>query len=152
MIHNEQEYQDAVQRLVDEDTRLKGQHLKLQELDLSNEEVKRILDPIRSFNEQSKDEIGSYERLMRGEFEELSNFVGLGRLLIALRISQCWTQQELAEQLGVHESQVSREERNEYHGITVDRAREILDVLGVEIRSTVEIRPKVASQHNRATA
>jgi len=44
----------------------------------------------------------------------------------------------LAQRLGVHESQVSRDERNEYHNITLDRAGRILDVLGVELSSHVE--------------
>ena len=38
----------------------------------------------------------------------------------------------------VNESQVSRDERNEYHGITVDRASRILDALGVSLKSAFE--------------
>ena len=37
----------------------------------------------------------------------------------------------------MHESQVSRDERNEYHGITVDRAIKILDTLGVKLQTSV---------------
>jgi transcriptional regulator with XRE-family HTH domain len=92
---------------------------------------------VRSFHEQLKEEVASYERLQRGEFDELHNFEGLGRLLVALRIAQGLTQRELAERLGVHESQVSRDERNEYHGVTVDRANRILDALGVDVRTEV---------------
>jgi hypothetical protein len=33
------------------------------------------------------------------------------------------------------ESQVSRDERNEYHGITVERVSRILDALGVQLTS-----------------
>jgi hypothetical protein len=138
MIRNETEYQAAVERLAAEQARLKEQRSKLTELDLSREEIKRVLDPIRSFHEQLKEEVVSYERLKRGEFDELRNFEGLGRLLIALRIAQGVSQRELAERLEVHESQVSRDERNEYHGITVDRANKIIGALGAEVRSTVE--------------
>jgi hypothetical protein len=38
----------------------------------------------------------------------------------------------------VHESQVSRDERNEYHGVTVERASRILDALGVDLHSVFE--------------
>jgi ribosome-binding protein aMBF1 (putative translation factor) len=138
MIRNEAEYKEAVQRVADEATRIKSERAKLQELDLSKEEIKRALDPVRSFHEQLKEEVASYERLMRGEFDELRNFEGVGRLLIAARIAKGVSQRELAERLGVHESQVSRDERNEYHGITVERANRILETLGVELRSTVE--------------
>jgi hypothetical protein len=43
-----------------------------------------------------------YERLMRGEFDELRNFHGIGRLLIAARIAKSVSQGELADRLGVH--------------------------------------------------
>lgn len=137
MIRNEAEYQEAVQRIAEEQKRLKEQRAKLNELDLSQEEIKRVLDPMKSFHEQLKEEVASYERLQRGEFDELQNFEGLGRLLIALRISQGISQRELAERLEVHESQVSRDERNEYHGITVDRANRILEALEVEVTTRV---------------
>jgi predicted XRE-type DNA-binding protein len=137
MIRNEAEYQEAVLRVADERKRLKAQRAKLDELDLSQEEIKRVLDPMKSFHEQLKEEVASYERLQRGEFEELQNFGGLGRLLIALRISKGLSQRELAERLGVHESQVSRDERNEYHGVTVERANRILEGLGAEVTTRV---------------
>lgn len=143
MIRNEGEYKEAVERVAQETARLKDERAKLQEVGLSLEEIKRALDPLRSFREQLKEEVESYERLKRGEFDELRNFNGVGRLLIALRIAKGMSQRELAERLEVHESQVSRDERNEYHGVTVERANRILDVLGVEIRSVVEVAEKV---------
>ena len=84
----------------------------------------------------------SYERLKRGEFEELDNLRGLGHLLISLRIAQGISQRELARRLDVHESQVSRDERNEYFGITLERAIRILDALNVRLRTTVEVEPE----------
>ena len=42
-----------------------------------------------------------------------------GHLLISLRIAKGISQRELAKRLNVHESQVSRDERNEYFGITL---------------------------------
>ena len=137
MIRNEAEYQEAVKRLADEAERISHQKTQLQTMDLSKEEIKRVLDPIRSFHEQLKEEVSSYERLKRGEFDELHNFQGVGRLLVALRIAKGFSQRELAELLEVHESQVSRDERNEYHGITVERANRILEALGVDVRSEV---------------
>jgi len=137
MIRNETEYREAVKRVAEEQSRLKEQRAKLAETELSKEEIKRVLDPMRSFHEQLKEEVESYERLKRGEFEELHNFEGVGRLLIALRIAQGMSQRELAERLGVHETQVSRDERNEYHGVTVDRANKILEALGAEVETRV---------------
>ena len=76
-------------------------------------------------------------RLKGGEFDELENLRGLGHLLIALRIAQGISQRELARRLDVHESQVSRDERNEYFGITLERA--IGQVSHVEIREQIPV-------------
>jgi transcriptional regulator with XRE-family HTH domain len=88
-----------------------------------------------------KEEVESYERLKRGEFDELENLHGLGQMLISLRIAQGISQRDLAKRLGVHESQVSRDERNEYFGITLERTIRILDALNVRLRTKVEIEP-----------
>jgi ribosome-binding protein aMBF1 (putative translation factor) len=143
MIRNEAEYKEAVERVADEAARLKQERAKLQGLRFSKEEIKRALHLMRSFHEQLKEEMESYERLKRGEFDELRNFEGLGRLLTALRIAKGVSQRDLAERLGIHESQVSHDERNEYHGVTVERANRVLEALGVEVRSMVESIEKV---------
>jgi len=61
-----------------------------------------------------------------------------GRLLIAARIANGLTQQELAERVGVSAAQVSRDERNEYHGIMVERAQLILDCLGERLTTRLD--------------
>ena len=139
MIRNETEYQEAIARLSEEQERLAQYRSKLKEL--TNEEIKRVIDPMESFQLQLREEVESYERLKRGEFDELENLRGLGHLLIALRISRGISQRELAERLGVHESQVSRDERNEYFGVKLERAAKVLDALNVRLRTQVEIDP-----------
>ncbi len=138
MIRNEKEYQEAVERILQEKDRLAKQEAELKAMGLGPDNVKRALDPMRSFHEQLEEEVRSYERLKRGEFDEVLNLRGLGQLLVSLRIARGLTQRQLAEKLGVHETQVSRDERNEYHGITLERAAKILEALGVEVRSRVE--------------
>ena len=138
MIRNETEYQEALNRIKQERSRLQDHHDRLLKMGLNDEELTRALDPLRSFHLQLEEEVESYERLKRGDLGELYNLHGLGRTLIALRIALNLTQRELAARLGVHESQVSRDERNEYHGITVERASRILDALGVRLRSLFE--------------
>lgn len=139
MIRNETEYREAVERLTAERVRLAEHRTRLKADGLSDDEVKRVMDPMVSFHLQLVEEVDSYERLKRGEFEEIENFRGLGELLIKLRIAQGVSQHELAKRLGVGESQVSHDERNEYFGITADRAMEILDALNVRLHSRVEM-------------
>jgi DNA-binding XRE family transcriptional regulator len=141
MIRNETEYQEASARLADERNRLADHRTRLKEAGLRDEEIKRVIDPMESFHLQLAEEVESYERLKRGEFEELENLRGLGHLLISIRIAQGISQRELAKRLNVHESQVSRDERNEYFGITLERAIKILDALNVRLHTKVEIEP-----------
>lgn len=145
MIRNETEYKKAVQRLQEEEGRLSEMRQRLFEQGLTAEEIKRAVDPIVSFHLQFKEEVESYEKLKRGEFDELINLRGFGHLLISVRIAQGISQKELADKLEVNESQVSRDERNEYHGITLDRAGKILEALGVQLSSKVDIHPLMKS-------
>lgn len=138
MIRNEAEYQEAARRLRQEGERLAKHKARLHGMGLAADEVKRALDPLRAFHEQLSEEVESYERLKRGDITEIVNLHGLGSSLVALRIALGWTQRQLAERLAIHESQVSRDERNEYHGITVERASRILDALGVRLRSSFD--------------
>ena len=138
MIRNESEYQEAVRRLEEEAKRFTAHRAELTDSGLSRAEIKRVMDPLLSFHLQLSEEVEAYERLKRGDLDELNNLHGLGRTLISLRIARGLTQRELAERLSVNESQVSRDERNEYQGITVDRASRILDALGVTLKSSFE--------------
>lgn len=145
MIRSESEYKEAVRRLKQQDQLLSEQQQKLAEMNLGEEDLERAMAPLRSFRQQLMEEVESYERLKRGEFDEIRNLRGMGQLLIAARIYRGLSQRELAERLGVHESQISRDERNEYHNITLQRAARIIEVLGLEISSHVEATPEEAT-------
>jgi ribosome-binding protein aMBF1 (putative translation factor) len=141
MIRNDAEYQEASTRLEDERTRLAEHRTRLKEAGLKDDKIKRVIDPMESFHLQLREEVESYERLKRGEFDDLENLRGLGHLLISVRIAQGLSQRELAKRLGVHESQISRDERNEYFGITLERAVKVLDALNVKLHTKVEMAP-----------
>ncbi len=139
MIHNEKEYREAVARVGRERTQLAQQLAELKRLGLGPDEIKRALDPVRSFHQQLAEEVLAYERLKQGQFDEIDDLRNLGQLLVSLRIAKGLTQRELAQRLGVHETQVSRDERNEYHGITLERASRVLDALGARMHGRVEL-------------
>lgn len=104
----------------------------MRSLGFSSGEAARALEPMLSFREQLREEVEAYENMKRGDLGKLRSLEGVGRWLIGVRIARGWTQKELAEKLGTTAAQVSRDERNDYHGITVERAQRILSVLGVE--------------------
>lgn len=139
MIRNENEYKEAVARLDEEHSRLAEHRARLKDAGLADDEIKRVIDPMESFHLQLREEVESYERLKRREFDELVNLRGLGHLLISLRIAQGLSQRDLAKRLDVHESQVSRDERNEYFGITLERAIKVLDALNVRLLTQVDM-------------
>lgn len=140
MIRTEQEYKRAVLQLGEREEHLTKQEADLRSEGLKGKELKRALDPIRSFCDSLQEEIEEYERLKRGEIGEfeLQNLNGVGELLIRLRIASGLSQKDFADKLGVDQSQVSRDERNEYHGITLERASRILEALGIDLRSVVK--------------
>lgn len=58
-----------------------------------------------------------------------------------MRIAIGLKQWELADKVGVSEAQISRDERDEHHGITVDRARRVLDAMNETLTSRVGDKP-----------
>jgi hypothetical protein len=141
VIRSEKEYREAVERLRQDEEVLALQKEKLEGLGLSKEEVRRALEPMLSFRAQLEEEVEWYERVRRRDFSIIRELSAVGTLLIALRIANRLSQRELAEKLGVSESQVSRDERNEYHGIAVDRAQRVLDAMNETLTSRVEDKP-----------
>lgn len=141
MIRNETEYQEAVKRIDEEQARLSQYVANWKTKGYGPDEIAALKEPLESFHMQLVEEVESYERLKRGQFTEFENLQGLGQVLIGLRIARGMTQRELARSLGVDESLVSRDERNEYHGITVERTRKMLDALGVRLVTRVEVEP-----------
>jgi DNA-binding Xre family transcriptional regulator len=135
MIRSEQGYQKALERVEQDRSVLKQQRQQLHDLGLEGEELARALQPMESFHAQLREEVEMYERMKRGDLGALTTLTGIGRWLIGIRIAKGLTQQELADRLGVAASQVSRDETNEYHGISVERAQRILEALGVQFEA-----------------
>jgi len=129
MTRKETEYHAAVLRLRAEQERLAEHHEYMEGLGITSDEMQWVLDPLRAFPEEVENEAG----------DELRNMQGPGTMPVTLRITLGLSQRELAERLHVREAQVSRDERNEYHAVTVERASRILDALGVDLRSVVEV-------------
>ena len=138
MIRTDTEYRGSLKQLEEGESMLQVEEKMLRKKGLTERQVQEALEPTRFFHDQMRSEITTYERLKRQEFDELHNLQGLGELLIGLRVASGLSQCELAERMSVHESQVSRDERNEYSGVTVDRANRIMEVLGAVVTTRVD--------------
>ncbi len=140
MIRNEREYQEALRQIAGEEA-IAQQRGTYHDMGLTPEEVDRVMGPTLSFRAQLIEEVDWYERVRRRDFEAIHSLTAVGRLLIAARIANGLGQKDLAERLGVSEAQVSRDEHNEYHGVTLDRAQRILEHLGETITTRIEEKP-----------
>lgn len=138
MIRNESEYQEALRRIRRDREVAERQRAALAEKRLSEEEIAAVMEPLLAFHAQLAQEVEWYENVRRRNFEVINRLTSIGRLLIALRIANGLPQKELASRLGVSEAVVSRDERNEYHGISVERAQRILDALQATVSVRVE--------------
>jgi len=148
MIRNETEYQEAVRRLAEEKERLEAHKERLLEAGLSSAEVKRALDPLRSFQAQLEEEIDCYSGSSAATSPRSSTSTArrvVGRAADrarhhaarACRAARCARVPGLAD------------ERNDYHGITVERAERVLAALDVQMNSSFDLAARVPSRARR---
>lgn len=85
--------------------------------------------------EQLTAELTEYEALRSGRIgtEPITSFDQLPLALIRARIAKEWTQQQLADAIGLPEQQIQRYEKERYRGASVTRVRKVAEVLGVWI-------------------
>lgn len=138
MIKNLAQY-ERTQRKIE---KLKGYVKRLQKdlisKGLPEKEILFAIQPQEFFIAQMQDELDEYDHIKQGQIREIYSIEYIGRLLIALRCAKNMSQRELAERLGVDESVVSKDENNEYYGITAKKIGRIIDALGVRIKISVD--------------
>lgn len=142
MIKTKGEYQRLKEQLTSEVARLDQQRLVLQEAGLTGPKLDAAMAPLRSFSAQLRAEVEFYERIVGGDFSLLSDLRSIGRLLIALRIAADHSQAELARRLACSASQVSRDERDEYYGATLEKLQRVFDALGYQ--GDIQVKAKQA--------
>jgi ribosome-binding protein aMBF1 (putative translation factor) len=148
VIRNPTELQECRKRLRAERQRRADYAAQLEAVGLPREDLAHAIEPVEAFVNQLQDAIHEYERAQRSDVSSVSDLRDLGRCLVALRVASGLTQRELAAKLGVHESLISRDERNEYHGLTIQRAAQILDALSVRLECSFHIsREASGTQH-----
>lgn len=138
MIKTESAYKKALEKLREEKEFILIQKRTLEEMGLTDEQVEKALQPSITFHEHLKEKVIYYERVRRGEFEPIINLHNLGKTLIAYRIYLGLSQQELADRLGVSPSQISRDERNEYFGATVERIQEVMEAMQLTSKTEIQ--------------
>lgn len=126
--------------MIKSEKELTGSRKKVAEMELyksqAADEIRSAaaLYGLDSFKAQIEEEIQEYENIKNGHIPEyFFEFENIGLLLIALRIKKGWTQARLAQELGVAPSQVSRDENNDYHGVSLPIMKKILKALDFDL-------------------
>lgn len=140
MIRTERDYQAALTCSKGDQVFATQQRRAFANAGLTPEQIEVAMAPTLAFHAQLQEEIQWYERVKGGDVEPITSLTQIGRFLVAVRIARGLTQRELAARLGVDESQVSRDERNEYHGVTVERAQRVLEALGARTNTRLDTR------------
>lgn len=140
LIKTDREYRDALEQIASQKAQFAATEIELAAKGYTPEQVVKLLEPMRTFHMGLVEETEYYERLKRGDIGAVQGIGALGKLLISLRIAAGITQRELARRMDVHESQVSRDEYGEYHGITLGRAESIARVLGFAVECRARLR------------
>ena len=145
MIRTEEEYQEALARVQDEEQAVAKERERLIAQGISPEHADIAMEPYVAFRMQFLDEIEEYEKLRRGQIDDVENLGGLGRRLVLLRLYRKMSQKELADRLCVSVQQVSRDEKNEYHSAGTERVQRALEALGVVMKSRFEFREQISA-------
>ncbi|AET67619.1 hypothetical protein Desor_2010 [Desulfosporosinus orientis DSM 765] len=145
MIKNESAYLKAVEKLKQDQEFIISEKKRFEEMGLNSEQIELAIQPLFSFHEQLKAEVEYYEKMKRGSFNPIYKFTDIGKTLIAYRIYLGMTQAELANRLGVSESQVSRDERHEYYGATTEKIETVMESMGMKATINIEIDGKLGT-------
>ena len=153
MIRNDSEYRRVLQQIEEGRAHYHAQKAAFQEQGVPADSAELVLQATDTFILGLQQDAQIYERAKRGELTPLHDLSHIGRWLISARIAKGLSQKELADRLNVSEAQISRDERNEYSRISVERAQMILDTMGVKFqiieqsqqRAKVESEPYIIS-------
>jgi|GEM_PF-881770 len=143
MIRNDAELRETQRRVDEQKICDATNEAYFKSLGLSTEEVEMAMGPTMHLRAQMEHDIATYTKLKSGDLSGPREFSQLGRFLVEVRIARGLSLRELAKRLGIDESAVSRDERNEYHGVSVDRACRILEALDVEVNLIGAVRTPV---------
>jgi transcriptional regulator with XRE-family HTH domain len=148
MIRNEKELRETKARLDEFIAQIESTRHELEEQHATAELIQLATEPLAVLAGELEFELAFYERLRTKGVSAVPSYPSSdsGKEIIALRIAKGRTQRKLAEELGVSEAQVSRDERNDYQGITQERRARILAALGVEEHRAYESTDDVLAQ------
>lgn len=142
MISNERQYQITKKRIREFEQQIAELNQTPLEED-QNEQLRRQLY-LSNFNatlEELQEEAKEYEILKTGTVNhlEVNEFNRLPEMLIKARIIRGWTQEQLADKLGLKPQQIQRYESTFYESASFTRILEVVEALEIQITGEVLI-------------
>ena len=99
-----------------------------------------VVDGMASLVEEWRAQMQEYEQLKAGKATlRIASLTELPKLLVKARLAAGLTQKQLAEKLGLKPQQIQRYEATDYRTITLSRAQEIAEALGLRWDATVHV-------------
>jgi hypothetical protein len=138
MIRTEREFRRVQQDVKEGRERIQEAHAALLASGLEDDEAWRAISPMAASQSQAEAELAEYEETRAGHVGTF-DLAEIGRYLVKLRIAKGWSPRRLADALGVDEAVISRDERDEYRGISKERIERILDALDAEAQVHVHL-------------
>jgi DNA-binding XRE family transcriptional regulator len=134
MIRNQREYDYTRERIADFRQQVAALRAKMSSDSLDAETIDLANAPTLALIQDLEFDLNLYDRLRHEGPSAVPEYSPeeRGKALIALRIACGLNQKDLADLLGVSQALVSRDEKNDYHGIAQDRYARILNALGIE--------------------
>ena len=107
---------------------------------LSPRMSRAVIEAHESLIEEWSEQLREYEQLKAGQATlSLRSLADLPALLVKARLAAGLTQKQLAEKLGLKPQQVSRYEKTGYRGVSIERAEEVANALGVRWEGVVHV-------------
>ena len=135
MVTNQKQYKITLGHISNFEKALKA--LSLSEEAKKAHPLRRKLheDALQSQLDTLREEVAAFERLTEhgDEPHEVGSLAGLAEGLIKARIAAGLTQKQLAERLGIKEQQIQRYEASSYRAASLERVREVMDALGIDV-------------------
>lgn len=133
LIRNDKECKTAQERLEALRAQVQKISADLAKRNLDDQTVSLATAAQRVMADEMEWDITLYKRLKAGELEAVPDFEPeeRGKALICLRLVKGWSQRQLADALGVSEAVLSRDEHNEYRGVSMEKYAKVLRALGV---------------------
>ncbi len=137
MIKSEREKNRKLQEIKDCEKLIAQNRELLERIGLSQDQIEKHIQPSVALLRELQAEVTEYNSLTQGN-PPSESIEKIGDMLVKLRIYKQLTQKALAEKIGVDETQVSRDERNHYRGVSLDRLLKVVQALDVHIEVTIK--------------